>query len=85
MKYSEEYHDFPATFHVISRKVDFLWDSVVHGAGLVACTWWIGLQSAGLKHAPSSHFFCYDSGQLISRYPHNDNSSYKITKKRRPF
>ena len=28
MKYSVYYHVFPATFHVISRKIDFLWDSV---------------------------------------------------------
>ena len=28
MKYSALYHGFPATFHVISRKIDFLWDSV---------------------------------------------------------
>ena len=28
MNYSAEYHVFPATFHVISRKVDYLWDSV---------------------------------------------------------
>ena len=27
MKYSMEYPVFPATFHVISRKIDFLWDS----------------------------------------------------------
>ena len=28
MKCSALYHVFPATFHVISRKVDYLWDSV---------------------------------------------------------
>ena len=28
MKYSTYYHVFPDTFHVISRKIDFLWDSV---------------------------------------------------------
>ena len=28
MKNSAVYHVFPATFHVISRKIDFLWDSV---------------------------------------------------------
>ena len=28
MKYSAVYHVFPATFHVISRKIDFLWNSV---------------------------------------------------------
>ena len=27
MKYSAWYHVFPATFHVLSRKIDFLWDS----------------------------------------------------------
>ena len=26
--YSAKYHVFPDTFHVISRKVDYLWDSV---------------------------------------------------------
>ena len=29
MKYSAQYHVFSATFHVISRKIDFLWDSVL--------------------------------------------------------
>ena len=29
MKYSALYHVFPATFHVISRKINFLRDSVV--------------------------------------------------------
>ena len=28
MKYSTQYYIFPATFHVISRKNDYLWDSV---------------------------------------------------------
>ena len=28
-KYSAKYHVFPATFHVISRKSDYLWDSVL--------------------------------------------------------
>ena len=28
MKFSAQYHVFPATFHVISRKIDFLWDSL---------------------------------------------------------
>ena len=28
MKYSAQYLVFPATFHFISRKIDFLWDSV---------------------------------------------------------
>ena len=28
MKYSAQYLVFPATFHVISRKIDYLWDSV---------------------------------------------------------
>ena len=28
MTFSAQYHVFPATFHVISRKVDYLWDSV---------------------------------------------------------
>ena len=28
MKYSAQYHVFPATFHVISRKIEYLWDSV---------------------------------------------------------
>ena len=27
MKYSAQYHVFPASFHVTSRKVDFFWDS----------------------------------------------------------
>ena len=27
MNYSAQYHVVPATFHVISRKVDYLWDS----------------------------------------------------------
>ena len=30
MKYSAQYHVSPATFHVISRKVEYLWDSVGH-------------------------------------------------------
>ena len=30
MKYSVKYHVFPDTFQVISRKVDYLWDSVPH-------------------------------------------------------
>ena len=34
MKYSAEYHVFHATFHVISRKVDFHWDSVMQEANL---------------------------------------------------
>ena len=29
LKYSAQYHVFPATFHVKSRKIDFLWDSVL--------------------------------------------------------
>ena len=28
MNYSAYYHVFPATFHVIPRKVDYFWDSV---------------------------------------------------------
>ena len=28
MKYSAQYHVFPSSFHVLSRKIDFLWDSV---------------------------------------------------------
>ena len=28
MNYSAQYHVFPATFHVTSRKVEYLWDSV---------------------------------------------------------
>ena len=28
MKYSAQYHVFPSTFHVLSRKIDFLWDIV---------------------------------------------------------
>ena len=27
MKYSAQYHVFPATFHVISRKINYLWNS----------------------------------------------------------
>ena len=30
-KYSAEYHVFPATFHVLSRKVGYLWDSAPPG------------------------------------------------------
>ena len=32
MNYSEQYHVFAATFHVISRKVDYLWDSASRAA-----------------------------------------------------
>ena len=39
MKYSALYHVFPATFHVISRKVDFRWESAAGWA------WWtVGLR-----------------------------------------
>ena len=34
MIYSALYHVFPATFHVISRTVDFLWDSVMTNENL---------------------------------------------------
>ena len=30
MKYSAQYYVFHATFHVISRKVDFIWDCVLY-------------------------------------------------------
>ena len=30
MKYSAYYHVFPTTFHVILRKIDFVWDSVLY-------------------------------------------------------
>ena len=41
MKYSAKYHVFPAIFLVISRKVGFLWDSVV--ATLLEKCWQISL------------------------------------------
>ena len=28
MNYSTWYHIFPTTFHVVSQKIDYLWDSV---------------------------------------------------------
>ena len=42
MKYSVQYHVVPATFHVISWKVDFLWDSIRRAASSHGC---IGLLS----------------------------------------
>ena len=39
MKYTAYYrHVFPATTHVLSRKIDFLWDSVQWGGELLTLT-----------------------------------------------
>ena len=38
MKYSAYYLGFPATFHVISRKIDYLWDSEENGSITIVTT-----------------------------------------------
>ena len=46
MTYSAQYHVFPTSFHVTSRKIDFLWDSVgqAYSSGLKGHQWcWLGL------------------------------------------
>ena len=56
MKYSALYHVFPATFHVISWKIGFLWDSAVNSRAFVSafnkCC-----QSVLKKPVPQCHFF----------------------------
>ena len=56
MKYSAEYHVFPASFQVISRKVDYLWDSVF-SAFCIFCK----------KLTTSASVFWYFS-QYLSKY-----------------
>ena len=36
MNYSVKYHVIPTTFHVISRKIAYLWDSVIAAARLLS-------------------------------------------------
>ena len=52
MNYSPEYHVFPATFHDISRKINFLWDSVfifTTAWGWAECTFFRFLKGLKVK------------------------------------
>ena len=84
MKYSALYQVSPATFHVISRKVDFLWDRLrrpqlkKHYTEAAAYTAWRFLGS----HVSHKRFFISDIAQLFSFYDMKEITFFLIIRRR---